>query len=159
MAIELSTAGIKVGWALETITGAKPTTGYTRVRGVKNIPSFNQEPETLEVTDLNDLVWRRYIDGLKDVGGALAFTCNHTEEFMTDWDDIMDAYETGAATELQIWWHINIPGLTKGFFFRGNPSELGLGEAGVSAVLEIDAFVTPTFIHGWDTKVVVNEPT
>ena len=157
MAIELSTAGVKVGWGIETTTGTKPT-AYTRIRGVKSIPSLNPEPETIEVTDLNDTEFKRYVDGLKDMGGALAFTCNLTQQFMDDWDTVMQAYNTGKETGLRLWLQIFIPGLAKGFFMAANPSPLGISEIGVSAALETDAYLTPTFVEGWDTKVTVTEP-
>lgn len=157
-AIELSTAGIKLGWAPEVTVGVRPVAGYTRVRGVKSIPSFNAEPATLEVTDLNDLEWKRYIPGLKDVGGALAFTCNFTQQLMDDWGDIMDAFDTAKAAGLRMWFHVNVPDLADGFFFAGEPSPLGLPEAGVDAVLEADVFITPTYIEGFRTKVAIAEP-
>lgn len=58
MAIELSTAGILVKWAVETTAGTMPTTGYSVLKGVKSLGEMNPEPETLEVTDLSDTEWK-----------------------------------------------------------------------------------------------------
>ena len=157
MAIELSTAGIKVGWGVEAVKGTKPTQ-FVRIRGLKSIPSFNPEPATLQVTDLNDTEWHRYIDGLKDLGGALAFTANLSKELFEDWENLYTAYETAKATELRIWFHIYIPGLDDGFFLTGNPSPLGMPEASVDGVLETDVYVTPTYVEGWSTKIMPTEP-
>lgn len=59
MALEISTAGVALKYAVETTAGTRPTTGYTTVPNIKETPDFNPEPSTLEVTDLSDLVWKR----------------------------------------------------------------------------------------------------
>ena len=81
MANEISTAGITVKYAVETTSGTRPTTGYTSIPNIKNIPEFNPQPSALDVTDLSDTTWKRYIAGLKDPGGALGFTANFTSAF------------------------------------------------------------------------------
>ena len=72
-AVDLSTAGIKVGYAIEETAGQKPTK-FTNIPNPKSIPDTNPEPSTYDVTSLNDTTWKRYIQGLKDIGGALAIT-------------------------------------------------------------------------------------
>ena len=93
MAIDLSTAGIQVAYCAEATAGTKPTTGWTKLTGIKSIPDFNPEPSSLETTTLDATEYRTYIPGLKDVGGV----------------------ET-------------------------------------DAVFEVDAYVAPTQIEGWDEK-------
>lgn len=144
MAIDLSTAGVQLLYAVEATAGTRPTTGYTRIRGIKSTPSLNPAPDTLETTTLDELEWKTYIDGLKDVGGALEFTFNLTEELVTAWDNLMDAYTAGKAIGKATWFEILIPGLTKAFFFTGNPSDMGLPETEVNTVLEITNYITPT---------------
>lgn len=144
MAIDLSTAGVQLLYAVEATAGTRPTTGYTRIRGIKSTPSLNPAPDTLETTTLDELEWKTYIDGLKDVGGALEFTFNLTEELVSAWDTLMDAYEAGKLANKATWFCILIPGLTKAFFFTGNPSDMGLPETEVNTVLEITNYITPT---------------
>lgn len=150
--IDLSTAGVSVQYAAETTAGTRPTTGYTPLTGIKAIPDLNPEPGSLETTTLDELEWRTYIPGLKDPGGALAFTANNTEQFQTDWDEMVEAANTAAGTNLSIWYAIVVPGLTKAFYFSGTPSPLGLSAVEVDSVLEIDGYITPTSVHGWDAK-------
>lgn len=152
MAIDLSTAGVTLQYAVETTAGTRPTTGYTALTGIKAIPDINPEPGSLETTTLDALEWRTYIPGLKDPGGALSFTANNTEEFQSEWADLVEAAETGTKTNLLTWFAIVIPGLTKAFYFAGDPSPLGLSAIEVDAVLEISPYITPTQVHGWDTK-------
>lgn len=151
MAIELSTAGIKIGYAVEETAGTRPTAGYTVIPSIKSIPSLNPAPDTLETTDLSQLEYKTYIDGLKDLGGALTFTANLTEEFVTKWTTMMTEYTTGKADSKQMWFCVAIPGLTQNFFFRGNPSDQGMPAAEVNSVLETEVFITPTKVDGWQT--------
>lgn len=146
MAINLSTAGIHLYYAVEETKGTRPTTkaSFTDLVGVKSIPSMNPAPETLETTTLNETEYKTYIDGLKDLGGALEFTFNLTQELKDMWDTLMEAYEAAKATEKATWFLIDIPGLTEGLYFTGNPSSMGIPEAGVNAVLEITNYITPT---------------
>ena len=144
MAINLSTAGVQLLYAVEETANTRPTSGYTRIKGIKSTPSLNPSPETLETTTLDELEYKTYIDGLKDLGGALEFTFNLTEELIEKWDELMGAYETAKASGKATWFTIVIPGLTESFYFTGNPSAMGLPETSVSAVLEITNYITPT---------------
>lgn len=144
MAINLSTIGVQLHYCAETAAGERPTTGYTRIYGIKSTPSLNPAPDTIETTTLDELEYKTYVDGLKDLGGALEFTFNLTEELITKWDALMTAYETAKADNKAIWFAIVIPGLTQAFYFPGNPSSMGLPETAVNSVLEITNYITPT---------------
>ena len=100
MAINLSTAGIHLYYAVEETAGTRPTakSNYVDLKGVKSIPSMNPAPDTLETTDLNETEYKTYIDGLKDLGGALEFTFNLNDELVTAWETLMEAYETAKQT-------------------------------------------------------------
>lgn len=150
MALELSTAGVSLKYCVETTAGTRPTASYTAVPNIKETPDFNPEPSTLEVTDLSDTVWKRYIAGLKDPGGALSFTANLTSAFKTAWETLVSAYETGIASSKATWFEINVPTVGS-FYFAGIPSELGINGMQVDAVAEVSVYITPNKIHGWDT--------
>ena len=144
MAINLSTAGVQLQYAVEETAGTRPTSGYKRIKGIKSTPSLNPSPDALETTTLDETEYKTYIDGLKDVGGAIEFTFNLTEELITAWDELMTAYEAGKATGKATWFTIVVPGLTNSFYFTGNPSAMGLPETSVNSVLEITNYITPT---------------
>ena len=145
-AINLSTAGIHLYYAVESTAGTRPLdkASYTDLVGVKSTPSLNPAPETLETTTLNETEYKTYVDGLKDLGGALEFTFNLTQELTEAWDELMQAYETAKEANKRIWFVIVVPGLTDAFYFPGNPSAMGLPETSVNAVLEITNYITPT---------------
>ena len=146
MAINLSTAGIHLYYAIEKTEGTRPTTksDYTDLVGIKGIPSMNPAPETLETTDLNQTEYKTYIDGLKDLGGALEFIFNLTQDLVTMWEELMEAFEAAKASNKSTWFLIDIPGLEEGLYFPGNPTSMGIPEAAVSSVLEITNYITPT---------------
>lgn len=156
-AVNLSTAGIYIAYAVETTPDARPLTGYKRLTGAKSTPSFNPAPETLETTTLDETEWKTYIDGLKDLGGALEFTFNLTQELVDQWDVLIQDYEDGIAStpKLRTWFEIVIPGLTKALFFPGNPSKMGLPETSVSSVLEATNYITPVGAPSFETKIEV----
>ena len=151
MALEISTAGVALKYCVETTAGTRPTASYTAVPNIKETPDFNPEPSTLEVTDLSDLVWKRYIAGLKDPGGALSFTANLTSAFKTAWEALVSAYTTALASSKATWFEIVVPTVGS-FYFSGIPSELGINGMSVDEVAETSVYVTPNQIHGWDTS-------
>lgn len=151
MALEISTAGVLLKYAPEATAGTRPTTGYTVIPNIKETPDFNPEPSTLDVTDLSDLVWKRYIAGLKDPGGALAFTANLTSAFKTAWETLVTEYETAVASSKSVWFEIMVPTVGS-FYFSGIPSELGINGMSVDEVAETDVYITPNQIEGWGTS-------
>lgn len=152
MALEISTAGILLKYCVETQSGDRPTSGFITIPNIKSIPDFNPTPTTLDVTDLSDTTWKRYIEGLKDVGGTIEFGANLTTDFKTKWATLVAAYKTGIETNPQLatWYEVYVPNFGS-FYFTGKPSELGLPSAEVDAVFEGNVYITPNTIHGWDT--------
>lgn len=149
MALELASAGATIGYAVEATAGARPTTGYTNITNVKTIGALDAEPATYDVTDLSDLEFKRYIPGLKDIGGDVPLTANLTQAFLTLWAALVEAAKEGATANKSTWFQITIPKLTQKFYFRGVPTPLGLSEIATDSALEITAHITPNEIIGW----------
>ncbi len=152
MGIAVSTAGVTFGYAVETEKGKRPTTGYTLIPDVKEIPEMNPEPETLETTTLAETEYKTYIEGLKDLGGALSFLANYTTELETQWGALVGAYKTGIADGKATWFEIKHPKLERSVFFTGQPSAMGLPAMSVGSVLETNLFITPTNAPAWEAK-------
>lgn len=145
----VSTAGSVLGWAADA--EAVPKT-YSKVPEVKEVPELNPEPSTLETTPLDETTYKTYTTGLKDLGGALAFTCNLTAELKTQWQAAIDAAEGGS-----LWWVIKHP--TMGAVaFKGEPASLGMPAMSVDSVLEVSVYIVPTSAPEWVTgEVTVTE--
>jgi hypothetical protein len=152
MGIAISTAGVTFGYAVETTKGTRPMTGYTVIPDIKEIPEMNPEPETLETTVLSETEYKTYIEGLKDLGGALSFLANYTTELETAWGELVGEYETAAESGLSIWFEVKHPKLDKSVFFTGQPSAMGLPAMAVGNVLETNLYITPTNAPAWEAK-------
>lgn len=152
MGIALSTAGVTIGYAVEATAGTRPTTGYTKIPDVKSIPEMNPSPETLESTTLEATEYKTYIEGLKDLGGALSFTANYTTELETVWAALVEEYKSAKEAGKAVWFEVKHPGLAKSVFFAGQPSAMGMPEMSVGSVLETNLYITPTNAPVWETK-------
>ena len=152
MGIAISTAGVTFGYAVEATAGTRPTTGYILIPDIKEIPEMNPEPETLESTTLAATEFKTYIEGLKDLGGALSFLANYTSELETAWAALVTAYKTAETTKKAIWFEVKHPKLDKSVFFTGQPSEMGLPAMAVNNILETNLYITPTNAPTWETK-------
>ena len=156
MGIAISTAGVTFGYAVEETKGTRPASGYTLIPDVKEIPEMNPEPETLESTTLSETEFKTYIEGLKDLGGALSFLANYTTELETVWGELVEAYKTAAAADKATWFEVKHPKLDKSVFFTGQPSAMGLPAMAVGNVLETNLYITPTNAPKWETKSTEN---
>jgi len=150
--VYLSTIGVHFKYAVETEAGTRPTSGYIDLQGVKSIPAMSAAPDTLETTTLNETEYKTYIPGLKDLGGALDFTFNLSNEIKTAWDALVTAYTTGIATSKRTWFLVDVPGLNNGLYFPGVPAPMGMPELGVNSVAEVTNTITPTGAPVWAAK-------
>ena len=150
MAGEISTAGVLLKYKAESTAGTKPTGAFTTIPNIVSTGEINSEPDNLEVTDLSDTVWRRYIPGLKDPGGAITFTANLTSAFKTAWTTMMTAF-TGLTAGKAMWFEIMVPSVGS-FYFTGAPDALGINAYDINSVNQIDVHIVPNTISGWGTS-------
>lgn len=144
MSERFSTAGMWLAYKAEDTAGTRPTTGYIKIPEVKGVPSFNPTPETIESTTLEETEYKTYVKGLKDLGGALAFPANMTDDLDTAWTDLITAFNTAVAAGKKVWFCIAHPKIAKATFFTGDPSGIGIDEASVGGMYETTLYITPT---------------
>lgn len=152
MSERLSTAGMSLMYAVEVTKGERPTTGYTAIPEIKSMPSFNPAPNTIESTTLEETEYMTYVKGLKDLGGALEYGANLTEDLITFWDELLDAYESAAAEGKAMWFAVVHPKLTKATFYKGEPAPIGFNEAEVGSMAETTLYITPNSAPIMETK-------
>lgn len=140
--IRLSTLGIKVSYAIESVSGQRPVNGYTHLTMLKEIPSLNVAPNTIDATVLSDAEYVVYVQGLKDLGGALEFSANFTEEFYNQWTGAYEAYLLAKKESRRMWLAIDIPDFSKAFFYPIEPAKYDFGGATVNSVLESPIHLT-----------------
>lgn len=155
MSERFSTAGMLLVYAVETTAGTRPTTGYTKIPEVKSMPSFNPAPETIQSTTLEETEYHTYVEGLKDLGGALEFGANLTADLISAWETCNSAHD--ALTDGKaMWFAVVHPKLEKAVFFKGDPSPLGLNEATVGGMAETTLYITPNSAPEWQTKPTIS---
>lgn len=151
MSERLSTAGMLLGYAVEDTKGTRPATGYTKIPEIKTMPSFNPQPNTIQSTTLEETEYHTYVKGLKDLGGALDYGANLTEDFIDAVDTMVQAYDTAAKDGKAMWFIVYHPKLTKSLFFTGEPSKVSFNEADVDAMAETTLYITPNSAPIWET--------
>lgn len=163
MAISLTSIGVKVSYAFESVAGTRPSTGYKLIPQVKEIPEMNPQPETLETTSFDNIEYKTYVDGLKDLGGVIDFTANFTQELYDLWQatstGIMAQWATARAVGKAMYICIDIPGLDKSCYLSVIPSNLGLPAASVNTVMETTLHFTPVGEPIWDTDPIYESAT
>lgn len=158
-AIDLSTAGIRIGVAYESTSGTRPTTGYTNIPGPKSIPSMDDAPSLLDATSLNATKYHTYIQGLRDLGGGdIAITFNYTQAFCDTWDSMYETNESNKALGKRAWITFYIPGVSDAFFMPVDIVERGNPGAEVDSVLETTAHFVPIGEPGFFSAVNPTDP-
>jgi len=147
MALEFNTIGVKIGYAVESSAGTRPTTGYTNIPDVKAIPEIQLSPSQLEVTNLVDK-YKRYIPGVQDPGSDFNMTANMTTTLKNAWNSLCTAATSAWASGLSTWFEVSIPNFDS-FYFAGLPVDLGMSAQGVDAVEEANLHIIPNQIAGW----------
>ena len=147
MALEFNTIGVKLKYKAESSAGSRPTSGFTQIPDIKSTPAIDINPNKLEVTNLED-EYQRFIDGVKSVGDSFDFTANLTADLKTKWAACVTAAKNAWVSGKSTWFEISIPNFDS-FYFAGIPTELGVNEMGVDAVIESTLHIVPNKIEGW----------
>lgn len=149
-AIEVSSIGAKVMYAVEATAGTRPTAmaDYTLIPNITTAPAFDMTPETLDASDLGDDI-TQYISGRRDPGGDAAFTANLTTDFLTAWETLVSAAETAEAAGKRVWFVYVTPDFTKAYYWSGMPIALGHGGLEQNSVQTIQAHVVPNGDQTW----------
>lgn len=143
MSQRVSTAGMYLCYCVESTIGTRPVTGYKVIPEVKSMPSFNPAPETIQSTTLLETEYHTYVEGLKDLGGALEYGANMTDDLLDFWDDLLDEYDEAVTAGKAMWFCVVHPKLSKAIFFQGDPANIGLNEAEVGGMAETTLYITP----------------
>ena len=59
---------------------------WVQLYDIREIPDMSPDPDTIEVTSLEDKEYKRYRPALRDLGGVLSYTTNLTQELIDEWN-------------------------------------------------------------------------
>ena len=98
--MDLSTIGVKFGWAVETTAGEKPT-AFKWIQRCSKIGGLNVTREKIDTTCFEDKI-KQYIAGVSDTGGDWNVNFNGTKkgsaiDTVKSWNDLLSA--SGEAAE------------------------------------------------------------
>ena len=147
----VSTLGITVGYAVETTAGTRPTSGYTVLTEIRDIPAVANTPGTIDATPLEETIMFRMLAGLADAD-VISLTANNSDDLQTAWESCVSAAETAYSTGKACWFEFKHPTLTKSFFVSGMPVALGFAGASVNSVLDLNLNIVPNGCDRWQTK-------
>lgn len=148
----LSTLGITFGYGVETVAGTKPSS-FTQLDRINNIGGISMDVEQIDASALED-TQTKYVAGRADTGGQWEVTINFTDETATEWDTLISAYNTAAASGLAMWFEVILPNQSDAFFVVAQPpQQLPMPEIGQNELLTVAISLTVVEYKGWDTKV------
>ena len=151
MALEILTVGAEVLYAVETVAGQRPSTGYKVISSVNQAPEFSMDVETIDVSNISDKI-TRYAEGRQDPGGDKSFTLGHTDAVIDEWEELVAAAEEGLKAGKQTWFEYRYPApATKAFYFIGKPQALGNGGIEGNNASTIPAHVVCSGGGVWET--------
>lgn len=142
MAEGILNAGLGIAYAVEATAGTRPTTGWTRIPKLSNIPSLYSTPNTVETTTFDNLRYTSSIAGLQtqEVKEATMILNNETWAM---WSGVCDAYETAVAAGKAMWFCHYHPKLDKANFYKGEPTRIVLDGGDPNNPLTVTIPITP----------------
>ncbi len=148
----LSTLGVTFGYGVESSAGVKPSS-FTQLDRINSIGGISLSTEQIDASALEDYQ-TKYVAGRQDSGGTWSVTINFTDETATEWDTLISAYNTAAASGLAMWFEVIVPNQTDAFFVVAQPPQLiPMPEIGQNGLLTVEIQLVVVEYKGWDTKV------
>lgn len=143
---------ITFGYGVETTAGTKPS-AFSQLTRINSIGGISIEPETIDASSLEDTV-EKSIAGRGSTGGSWEVTVNYTADTADEWADLIAAYNTAAASNLQMWFEVIVPTLSDGFFVIAQPpQEIPMPELSQNELLTVTMNLTIVSYEGTSAKV------
>lgn len=155
---DITTLGVKLGYAVESKAGSKPTS-FTWLERCKSIGGVSLDTEQIDVSALEDLI-SKYRSGRQDTGGTWEITFGLGDKVIDQLKKAMTAAETGKKTGLSTWFEVWFPDLSSansGFYIIAElGSTIPLTEVSQNSAAEITMSLTLNDYKGVDAGI---EPT
>lgn len=150
---DLTTLGVKYGYAVETEAGKKPA-AFKQLERCREISGISLSQEKIDLSCLEDSV-KRYGKGQQDTGGD--WSAKFLTGAITEVKAMMAAAATGAKAGLNTWFEVYVPNMTDAWFIVAQPGDvLPLPDIGTNSALEMQVALTIQEYKGLDVAI---EPT
>ena len=148
----LSTLGITFGYGVESTASTKPS-AFSQLTRINSIGGISITPETIDASALEDDV-EKSVAGRASTGATWEVVINYTPDTADEWDDLISAYNTAHASQLQMWFEVIVPGMTDAFFVIAEPpQEIPMPELSQNSLLTVTMSLTIVEYKGTSTKV------
>ena len=117
--MDLSTIGVKIGYAPATVNGTQPT-AFTQLTRCKSIGGISLSQETIDTTALEDFIMQ-YAKGRADTGGTWDLTFGVNDEVVAALETMLTAAATAETGNKEFWWDVWFPTLAKSFYIIASP--------------------------------------
>ena len=153
--MDLTTVGVKLGYATATANGTRPT-AFTQLQRCKSIGAIDLTQDTIDVTALEDF-FKKYADGTVDTGGKTDLTFGLSDAVIAEQEKYLKAASAAKTSKKEFWHVVYFPLLSKAFYFIATPlTKVGLPDISVGNAAEIKQSLVINEYIGLDTAV---EPT
>ena len=160
MAGEVSTCGILIRYASESVAGTRPTSGYaTKASGgtlgiadyVTGINGLGAEYEQAEVTPLSETQRHRFIPILMGNDGNVSMNANINKTSRTDWGLIV-AEHLALTGGKGLWFEFTLPGDDQSLFIRGIPCPMNFPDVESAQAAQGAIQIIENQYAGWASK-------
>ncbi len=152
--MDLTTIGVKVGYAVETVKGTKPT-AFKWLQRCKAVTGISLTNETIDVTALEDRI-RRYAEGIADTGGEWPLTFGLNNDVVDTLTAMREESLAGKPNGLATWFVVWFPDLADAFYVVAEPGMIPMPDISVGSPAEIQVSCTINEYKGLDAAI---EPT
>lgn len=150
--MDLTTLGVKIGYATATTNGTRPT-AFTQLQRCKSIGAIDLTQDSIDVTALEDY-FKKYAEGIIDTGGKVDLTFGLSDEVIAEQETYMKAGQAAKTANKEFWHVVYFPLLSKAFYFIATPGRLvGLPDVGQGNAAEIKQPLVLNEYIGLDTAV------
>ena len=152
--MDLTTIGVKIGYAVENTKGTKPAS-FTWLKRCKSVGGIELSSDKIDVTALEDKI-KQYAEGIADTGGDWSLTFGLNDDVVTALTTLRTESEEAKKSGKATWFDVWFPGLAKSFFIIAEPGMIPMPEGGVGNAAEINLNCTINEYKGLEAAI---EPT
>lgn len=147
----ISTLGIKLGYAVETVKGQKPV-AFKLLDRISSIGEISLTPEKIDASALEDLA-TRYVAGRSDSAGNFDVTINFTGETEAQWKTLVTEYNA-LEEGFRMWFEVYVPTMNDACFVVAQPPQkLPLSAIDQNGVLTVTISLALEEYVGWETAI------
>lgn len=149
--MDLTTIGVKVGYAVETIKGTKPT-AFAQLKRCKAVGGITLDTDSIDVTALEDKI-KQYAEGIADTGGNWELTFGLNDDVITDLTTLREKSVEGKSTGKATWFDVWFPNLASSFYVKAEPGMIPMPDISTSSAAEISISCTINEYIGLESAI------